>query len=120
MNLDSRVENSFLQIFDKNQKNFSLRCIFCIYITEKPFEYHKYLEIHTVNIQLNLYKRYTEVHLLGHIFHVSPLILLTTVQFHLLRFFHYKQYKYLEISLEFFSSSLNGLNLLFKNIIKSI
>src|SRR3970040_1907077 len=92
LNLDSRVENSFLQIFDKNQKNFSLRCIFCIYITEKPFEYHKYLEIHTVNIQLNLYKRYTEVHLLGHIFHVSPLILLTTVQFHFLFFIQNNTY----------------------------
>src|SRR3989338_971352 len=107
MNLDSRVENSFLQIFDKNQKSFSLRYIFCIYITEKLFEYHKYLEIHTVSIQLILYKRYTEVHLFEHIFHVSLLILLPTIQFHLFQFFHYKQYKYLETSLEFFSSSLN-------------
>src|SRR3989338_7720490 len=107
MNSDSRVENSFLQIFDKNQKNFVPRCIFCICITEKLFEYHKYLEIHIVNIQLKFYKRYTEVHLFGHIFHVLPLILLPTTQFHLLQFFHYKQYKYLETSLEFFSSSSN-------------
>src|SRR3989344_463178 len=99
--------HSNLMVFNKNQKNFSLRYIFCIYITEKPAEYHKCLEIHTVNILLILYKRYTEVHLFGHIFHVSLLILLPTIQFHLLQFFHYKQYKYLETSLEFFSSSSN-------------